>query len=86
VYFVVVSIQLLTNIVNLAISLMTVSSYVAFTIGPLLVGGVADLSPLHASLLLPATFGVGVAAGARALPSPAKERAEGPADGRVGAQ
>ncbi len=56
-------------------------------IGPLLVGVVADVSCVRASLLLPVALGVGAPAEARALlPSPAKERAERPADGRVGAQ
>ena len=67
---------------------MTVSGYAAFTTrGPLVVGAVADLSSLRASLPLPPpTFGLGAAAGARVLlPSPAEERAEGPDDGRVGA-
>ena len=62
------------------------SGYVAFTVGPLLVGAVADVSSLRASLLLPVTFGVGVAAMAEVLPSPTKEGVEGSAEGRVGAQ
>lgn len=52
-----------------AISLVTISGYVAFTAGPLLIGTVADLTSLRVSLLLPVTFGLGVAAAARFLPS-----------------
>jgi len=42
-----------------AISLVTVSGYMAFTVGPLLFGAVADVSYLRTSLLLSVTFGLG---------------------------
>ena len=60
-----------------AISLVTVSGYAAFTFGPPLVGFVADLSSLRASLLLPVAFGLGVAAVAGLLLPPPKHGAEG---------
>lgn len=60
-----------------AISLVTVSGYVAFTVGPLLVGTVANLSSLRTSLLLPVAFGVCVAGVARFLPSSAGRGTEG---------
>lgn len=51
-----------------AISLVTISGYVAFSASPLLVGTIADLSSLRSSLLLLAAFGIGVAVVARLLP------------------
>lgn len=58
-----------------AISLVTISGYGAFTAGPLLVGTIADISSLRASLLLPVAFGVGIAAATRLLPPPAEHKA-----------
>lgn len=59
-----------------AISLVTVSGYVAFTVGPLLIGAVADLTSLRISLLLPVAFGLGVAAAAKILPPPVEPASE----------
>lgn len=59
-----------------AISLVTVSGYVAFTVGPLLIGAVADLTSLRISLLLPVAFGLGVAAAAKILPPPVEPESE----------
>lgn len=53
-----------------AISLVTISGYVAFTVSPLLVGVLADLFSLRTSLLLPVAFCLGVAAIARVVRPP----------------